>query len=47
MKGWIIVWRAFQGWEDMAYALALAEDVDAGGPSLRTRRNPGLISRRP
>ena len=27
MKGWITMWRAFQGWEDMAYALALAEDV--------------------
>ena len=27
MKGWITMWRAFQGWEDMGYALALAEDV--------------------
>ena len=27
MKGWITMWRAFQGWEDMPYALALAEDV--------------------
>lgn len=27
MKGWIMMWRAFQGWEDMGYALALARDV--------------------
>lgn len=26
MKGWIAMWRAFQGWEDMGYALALARD---------------------
>jgi adenylate cyclase len=27
MKGWITMWRAFQGWEDMGCALALARDV--------------------
>jgi tetratricopeptide (TPR) repeat protein len=27
MKGWIMMWRAFQGWEDMGCALALARDV--------------------
>jgi len=27
MKGWITMWRAFQGWEDMRSALALARDV--------------------
>ncbi|RWD35916.1 MAG: adenylate/guanylate cyclase domain-containing protein [Mesorhizobium sp.] len=27
MKGWITMWRAFQGWEDMGHALALARDV--------------------
>jgi len=27
LKGWITMWRAFQGWEDMGYALALARDV--------------------
>ncbi|MDX0833826.1 adenylate/guanylate cyclase domain-containing protein [Sinorhizobium medicae] len=27
MKGWITMWRAFQGWEDMGYALALARDI--------------------
>src|SRR6478735_8435214 len=27
MKGWITIWRAFQGWGDMGYALALARDV--------------------
>ncbi|MFK0273217.1 adenylate/guanylate cyclase domain-containing protein [Ensifer sp. NPDC090286] len=26
MKGWITMWRAFQGWEDMGYALALGRD---------------------
>ncbi|SCZ13897.1 adenylate/guanylate cyclase domain-containing protein [Microvirga guangxiensis] len=27
MKGWITMWRAFQGWEDMGYAMTLARDV--------------------
>jgi TolB-like protein len=27
MKGWTTMWRAFQGWEDMGYALALARDI--------------------
>ncbi len=27
MKGWITMWRAFQGWEDMGYALALGRDL--------------------
>jgi tetratricopeptide (TPR) repeat protein len=27
MKGWIMLWRAFQGWEDMGYALTLATDI--------------------
>jgi len=27
MKGWITIWRAFQGWEDMGCALVLARDV--------------------
>ncbi|MGF6256842.1 adenylate/guanylate cyclase domain-containing protein [Ensifer sp. LBL] len=26
MKGWITMWRAFQGWEDMGYALSLGRD---------------------
>ncbi|WP_043619605.1 adenylate/guanylate cyclase domain-containing protein [Ensifer sp. ZNC0028] len=27
MKGWITMWRAFQGWEDMGYALSLGRDL--------------------
>jgi adenylate cyclase len=27
MKGWITMWRAFQGWEDMGQAVALARNV--------------------
>ncbi|RDJ05786.1 adenylate/guanylate cyclase domain-containing protein [Rhizobium grahamii] len=27
MKGWITIWRAFQGWEDMGRALTLARDI--------------------
>lgn len=27
MKGWITMWRAFQGWEDMGFALALGRDL--------------------